>query len=204
LVCATTGKKGWFWYIPLHNNIVSVGVVAAYDYLFLNRPERDHEEIYFTEVSRCPGVKDRIAPGKRVAPFRAAKEYSYRSRRAAGDGWVLAGDAFGFLDPLYSSGVLLALTSGSMAADAVVEGLAKGDTSAAQLGKWEETFGRGMERMRRLVCAYYDGFSFGRFVRRYPQHKGDLTDLLIGDLFKDELDDVLAKVDAMRAEADVA
>ena len=54
--------------------------------------------------------------------------------------------------------------------------------------------------MRRLVCAYYDGFSFGRFVRRYPQHKGDLTDLLIGDLFKDELDDVLAKVDAMRVE----
>ena len=200
LVCATTGKQGWFWYIPLHNNIISVGVVAAYDYLFLNRPERDHEEIYFTEVSRCPGVKDRIAPGKRVAQFRAAKEYSYRSRRAAGDGWVLVGDAFGFLDPLYSSGVLLALTSGSMAADAVVEGLAKGDTTAAQLGKWEETFGRGMERMRRLVCAYYDGFSFGRFVRRYPQHKGDLTDLLIGDLFKDELDDVLAKVDAMKAE----
>jgi len=200
LVCATTGKKGWFWYIPLHNNIVSVGVVAAYDDLFLNRAERDHEEIYFAEVARCPGVKDRIAPGKRVAPFRAAKEYSYRARRAAGDGWVLAGDAFGFLDPLYSSGVLLALTSGSMAADAVAEGLAQGDTSAAQLGKWEATFTRGMERMRRLVCAYYDGFSFGRFVRRYPQHKGDLTDLLIGDLFKDELDDVLAKVDAMRAE----
>ena len=103
---------------------------------------------------------------------------------------MLAGDAFGFLDPLYSSGVLLALTSGSMAADAVAEGLAKGDTSAAQLGKWEGTFTRGMERMRRLVCAYYDGFSFGRFVRRYPQHKSDLTDLLIGDLFKDEVDQV--------------
>src|SRR5947209_1214670 len=200
LVCATTGRKGWFWYIPLHNNIVSVGVVAAYDDLFLNRPERDHEAIYFAEVARCPGVKDRIAPGKRVGPFRAAKEYSYRARRAAGDGWVLAGDAFGFLDPLYSSGVLLALTSGSMAADAVAEGLATGDTSAAQLGKWQDTFTRGMERMRRLVCAYYGGFSFGRFVRRYPQHKSDLTDLLIGDLFKDELDDVLAKVDAMRAE----
>jgi flavin-dependent dehydrogenase len=200
LVCATAGKKGWFWYIPLHHNIVSVGVVAAYDDLFLNRPERDHEEIYFAEVDRCPGVKGRIAPGKRVGPFRAAKEYSYRAKRAAGDGWVLVGDAFGFLDPLYSSGVLLALTSGSMAADAVAEGLAKGDTSTAQLGKWETTFARGMERMRRLVCAYYDGFSFGRFVRRYPQHKGDLTDLLIGDLFKDELDEVLAKVDAMRAE----
>ena len=63
--------------------------------------------------------------------FRATKEYSYRSTQAAGDGWVLVGDAFGFLDPLYSSGVLLALKSGQLAADAVVEGLAKSDTSAA-------------------------------------------------------------------------
>lgn len=201
LVIQTQGKKGWFWYIPQHNNVVSVGVVASYDYLFLNRPERDHEAIYFAEVERCPGVKARIAKARRVAPFRAAKEYSYRSRRAAGDGWVLAGDAFGFLDPLYSSGVLLALKSGSMAADAVAEGLAKGDTSAAQLGKWEAQFVRGMERMRRLVCAYYDGFSFGRFVRHYPQYKGHLTDLLIGDLFRDDVDEVWAPLEQVRQTA---
>jgi flavin-dependent dehydrogenase len=200
LVCQTQGKKGWFWYIPQHDNVVSVGVVADHDYLFKDRPNRDHEAIYFEEVERCPGVKERIASAKRVEPFRAAREYTYRARRAAGDGWVLAGDAFGFLDPLYSSGVLLALTSGSLAADAVSAGLAKGDTSAARLGAWEDGFVRGMERMRRLVVAYYEGFSFGRFVRRYPQHKGDLTDLLIGDLFKDSLDPVLAKIDTMRQE----
>ena len=203
LVIQTEGKNGWFWYIPLHNNIVSVGVVAAYDYLFLNRPEPDHEAIYFTEVKRCPGVKERIAPGRRVAPFRAAKEYSYRATRAAGDGWVLVGDAFGFLDPLYSSGVLLALKSGSMAADAVVEGLQKDDLSQAQLGKWGDAFARGMERMRRLVCEYYDGFSFGRFVRRYPQFKGHLTDLLIGDLFKDSVDEVIGPMNEVRQEARV-
>jgi flavin-dependent dehydrogenase len=198
LVIQTEGKNGWFWYIPQHNNIVSVGVVAAYDYLFLNRPEPDHEAIYFAEVERCPGVKRLIAPGRRVAPFRAAKEYSYKSRRAAGDGWVLVGDAFGFLDPLYSSGVLLALRSGEMAADAVAEGLAKGDTSAAQLGKWQEQFEAGMERMRRLVCEYYNGFSFGQFVRRYPQYKGHLTDLLIGDLFKDSVDEVVGPMETVR------
>jgi flavin-dependent dehydrogenase len=202
LVLQTKGKQGWFWYIPLHDDVISVGVVAAYDYLFLNRENRDHEAIYFEEVERCPGLQPRIAAAQRVAPFRAAREYSYRTRKGAGDGWVLVGDAFGFLDPLYSSGVLLALRSGSMAADAVCEGLARGDTSAAQLGKWEANFGRGMERMRRLVVAYYEGFNFGRFVRRYPHHKGDVTDLLIGDLFdrEQELDDVLAKIDALRAE----
>ena len=190
LVIQVKGKQGWFWYIPQHDNCISVGVVADYDYLFKNRAGKTNEQIYFEEVDRCPGLKPRLANAKRVAPFRAAKEYTYRAKKAAGDGWVLVGDAFGFLDPLYSSGVLLALRSGQMAADAVVEGLAKGDTSGAQLGRWEADFVQGMERMRRLVCAYYDGFSFGRFVKRFPHLKGLVTDLLIGDLFKDEVDQV--------------
>ena len=201
LVLQTTGKQGWFWYIPLHNDIVSVGVVAGYDYLFKSRSDKEHEAIYFEEVNHCPGLQPRIAGAQRAEGFFAAKEYSYRSRQAAGDGWVLVGDAFGFLDPLYSSGVLLALTSGARAADAVVEGLANNDTSAAQLGKWSADFCRGMDRMRRLVCEYYEGFSFGQFVRRHPQFKGHLTDLLMGDLFKDELDEVFPLIDAMKAES---
>ncbi|MDX1947925.1 MAG: NAD(P)/FAD-dependent oxidoreductase [Pirellulaceae bacterium] len=200
MVLQTQGKNGWFWYIPLHDNILSVGIVAAYDYLFKNRASTDYETIYFEEVARCPEVARRIAPAKRYSQFFAQKEYSYRSKRAAGDGWVLVGDAFGFLDPLYSSGVLLALKSGQLAADAVVEGLAKGDTSAAQLGAWEAGYVRGMDRMRRLVCEYYEGFSFGRFVKRHPHKKGAITDLLIGDLFRDELDEVFELMDEMKAE----
>lgn len=201
IVIQTQGKQGWFWYIPLHGDVVSVGVVAAYDYLFTNRSTKDFEKIYFEEVDRCPGVKDRIAKAEgRAAEFRAAKEYSYRSKHAAGDGWVLVGDAFGFLDPLYSSGVLLALKSGQLAADAINEGLAIGDTSQSQLGKWEQEFTAGMERMRRLVCEYYEGFSFGRFVKEHPHLKGHLTDMLIGDLFDDHVDDLIPPMDAMKRE----
>jgi len=198
LVIQTRGKQGWFWYIPLHDDILSVGVVASYDYLFKNRPGKDLQTIYFEEVAACPGLEPRIAKAQRIEPFRAAKEYSYRSTKAAGDGWALVGDAFGFLDPLYSSGVLLALKSGEMAADAITEGLAKGDTSAAQLGKWEADFGRGMDRMRRLVCEFYDGFSFGRFVKKHPHLKGFVTDVLIGDLFKDDVDVLWPLMDEMR------
>lgn len=204
LVLQTEGKNGWFWYIPLHNNIISVGIVASYEYLFLDRPTKDHEKIYFEEVDRCPGLKPRLANAKRVAPFRAAKEYSYRSREVAGDGWVLVGDAFGFLDPLYSSGVLLALRSGSLAADAICDGLQKNDLSAAQLGQWGPGFVAGMERMRRLVCEYYDGFSFGRFVKRHPDLKGSITDLLIGDLFKEDLDKVWPCMDEVQREIKAA
>ncbi len=200
VVIQTQGKKGWFWYIPLHDDILSVGVVSDFDYLFKNRATKDYETIYSEEVARCPAVQQRIAKARRVTDYFAAKEYSYKSRRAAGDGWVLVGDAYGFLDPLYSSGVLLALKSGQLAADAVIEGLAQGNTSGEQLGNWEPEYVRGMNRMRRLVCEYYNGFSFGRFVKRHPQFKGHLTDLLIGDLFKDSLDEVFTLIDAMKAE----
>ena len=169
--------------------------MAGYEYLFKNRDTKDFEKLYHEEVAKCPAVKQRIEIGKRADIYRAAKEYSYRSTRAAGNGWVLVGDAFGFLDPLYSSGVLLALKSGELAADAVCEGLAKGDTSAAQLGTWEADYVRGMDRMRSLVCAYYSGFNFGRFVAAHPHRKGDITDLLIGDLFRPELDETLGLVE---------
>ena len=200
IVLQTKEKKGWFWYIPLHDNIVSVGVVADHDWLFCGPEGADFEAIYNREVERTPAVKQRIAMGHRVAPFRALKEYSYRTRQIAGDGWVLVGDALGFLDPLYSSGVLLALKSGQMGADAVLEGLEKGNTSEAQLRKWEEEYFQGMGRMRRLVLEYYGGLSFGRFVKRYPHLKGPITDLLIGDLFKDELDEVFRCVDEFKRE----
>src|SRR5205085_1211274 len=59
LVLATKGKQGWFWYIPLHNNTVSVGVVAGYDYLFKDRGGKDLEATYFEEVERCPGLEPR-------------------------------------------------------------------------------------------------------------------------------------------------
>ncbi|MGH8188224.1 MAG: NAD(P)/FAD-dependent oxidoreductase, partial [Steroidobacteraceae bacterium] len=153
IVIQTPDRQGWFWYIPLHNDMVSVGVVAPFDYLFKLRGS--HEQTYTEQVQRCPNVQERVAAARRVTGYFATKDYSYRSKAAAGDGWVLVGDAFGFLDPLYSSGVLLALKSGELAADAIVEGLAANDTSAAQLGKWGPNFNEGVDRMRRLVCEYY-------------------------------------------------
>jgi flavin-dependent dehydrogenase len=195
VVIQTANKQGWFWYIPQHDDQVSCGVVAPFDYLFKGRADR--EQTFLEEVERCPGVKTRIGHATRVTGYFATKDYSYRSKQLAGNGWVLVGDAFGFLDPLYSSGVLLALKSGQLAADAIVEGLAKGDVSAKQLGSWEAMFNQGVDRMRRLVCEYYDGFSFGNFVRNYPEMRGTVTDLLIGDLFTDRVDKVWPPMESM-------
>jgi len=195
LVVQTTNKQGWFWYIPQHDNTISVGVVAPFDYLFKGRGS--HAQTYDEEVAACPAIKERVSIGRRSTGYFATKDYSYRSKQVAGDGWVLVGDAFGFLDPLYSSGVLLALKSGELAADAITDGLGQGNVSAAQLGRWGELFNRGVDRMRRLVCEYYDGFSFGQFVRKFPQLKGLVTDLLIGDLFTDRVDAVWGPMESL-------
>jgi flavin-dependent dehydrogenase len=195
MVLQTADKSGWFWYIPLHDDIVSVGVVAPAKTMLRGRGSREH--IYADAITRCPAVGDRIAGATRAAGCFVTKDYSYRATQNAGNGWVMIGDAYAFLDPLYSSGVLLALRSGEMAADAIVEGLAKNDTSGAQLGRWKATYDQGVNRMRRLVCEYYDGFSFGKFVRSYPELRGTVTDLLIGDLFTDRVDKVWAPMESL-------
>ena len=202
VVLQTDSKNGWFWNIPLHNNRVSLGIVAPFDYLFKGRGT--HEEVYHEEIEACPAVKERISGAKRVSGYHATRDYSYRSTKIAGDGYVMVGDAFGFLDPLYSSGVLLALKSGEMAADAVVEGLEKRDLSEAQLGKWGPALNAGIDRMRRLVCEYYDGFSFGRFVKNFPHLQGTVTDLLIGDLFTDKVDVVWKPMESLYNEGKTA
>lgn len=195
VVIQTTNRQGWWWYIPQHDDTISLGVVGPFDYLFKGRGS--HEQVYEEEVAACPAVQRRIAGAERVTGYFATKDYSYRSKEVAGNGWVLVGDAFGFLDPLYSSGVLLALKSGELAADAIADGLAKNDTSAAQLGRWGKMFNRGVDRMRRLVCEYYDGFSFGRFMKEYPHLRGKVTDLLIGDLFEDKVDEVWEPLESL-------
>ena len=196
MVLQTDNRNGWFWYIPQHDDTVSVGIVAPFDYLFKGRGV-NHEKTYLEEVDRCPAVKQRIANATRATGYFVTRDYSYRSTRVAGDGWVLVGDAFGFLDPLYSSGVLLALKSGELAADAIVEGLSRNDLSEQQLGHWGPSFNEGVDRMRRLVCEYYDGFSFGEFVRKYPHLRNTVTDLLIGDLFNTRVDAVWGPMESL-------
>jgi flavin-dependent dehydrogenase len=177
-------EKGWFWYIPLPGNIVSVGVVAEKEYLY--RETHELEQIFHCAVQQNNWIKEHLAAGQQTGLYRVTGEYSYRSRYCASDGLVLAGDAFAFLDPVFSSGVFLALRSGEMAGDAVDAALATGDFSASRFSAYGEELCRGIEAMRRLVYAFYDHeFSFRRFLTKYPNLRGDVTDTLIGNLLKD-------------------
>jgi flavin-dependent dehydrogenase len=197
LVLSTKQNDGWFWYIPLPDDITSVGVVGEIDRLTSDKsktPEQKLEE----EIANCPGLADRMPGSTRVSPVHVVSDFSFRATRCAGEGWVLVGDAFGFLDPMYSSGVFLALKSAEMAADCITEGLRTGDLSGAQLGKWGDELAGGMSTIRKLVYAFYTPeFSFGRFVKAYPHHKDDVTALLVGDIFRPDADDLFMPMKTM-------
>ena len=182
----TQSNRSWFWHIPLSNDVVSIGVVGDADYLF--RPGAGTPDAVFAaEVADCPAMAQRLAGTERVAGLDVVKEYSYATNRSSGDGWVLVGDSWGFIDPIYSSGVWFALKSGELAADAIVEGLRNGDTTGPQLGKWVPEFARGTTWVRKLAEAWYCGqFRVGKFIREYPHHVGPMTDILIGRIFHPE------------------
>lgn len=178
-------EKGWFWYIPQHNDMLSVGVVADGKYLFRNGT-RDPKEIFHQEVEENQWIKDHLAQGQQTGPYFTTGEYSYRSKVAAIDGMVLVGDAYGFLDPIFSSGVMLALKSGTLAADTVDACIRDRDFSAKRFVEYGRTMKQGIENMRRLVYAFYDmNFSFRKVTDKYPETAGLITDCLSGDVNKD-------------------
>jgi len=178
-------EKGWFWYIPQHNDMVSVGVVAEGKYL-TREGVKSPEAIFKREVEQNLWIKEHLSYGQQVGQYFLTSEYSFHTRHCATEGLLLAGDAFCFLDPVFSSGVMLALKSGVLAADAIEAGFKKGDLSAASFNEYARTLRAGVENMRKLVYAFYDPkFSFRELTNKYPDATGAVTDCLSGDVNKD-------------------
>ena len=200
MILHTSDKQAWFWYIPLSNDLVSVGVVSDNDYLLKRQGPPEHT--FQEELAKCDAVAQRLTHAERSGDYHVAKEVSYTTKQHAGDGWVLVGDAFGFIDPIYSSGVYLALRSGEHAADAIVEGFKRNDLSGMQLGKWSQEFKQGSELIRKLVHAFYTNeFSFGKFMKSHPEHQGRLTDLLIGRVFDGDVAKIFTDLDPAVSES---
>jgi flavin-dependent dehydrogenase len=177
--------KGWFWYIPQHNDMVSVGVVAEGKYLS-RHGVKSPEQIFLREIGQNLWIKEYLSHGQQSGPYYITNEFSFHSRYCGTEGLLLVGDAFCFLDPVFSSGVMLALKSGVMAADVVHEALVAQDYSPRRFCDYATTLRLGIENMRKLVYAFYDpNFSFRALTDKYPDLAGDVTDCLSGDVNKD-------------------
>lgn len=179
--------KNWFWYIPLQDNIVSVGLVGDKDYLFDDT--KDLHTIFQREVKKNAWIEDHISTGQIEGDYLVCVHKSYRSKYCAKDGLVLVGDALSFLDPVFSTGMYLTLVSGELAADAVNAAMKAGDVSGKQFEAYGETMCERIEILRRLVYAFYaKDFSFKKLIMAYPNLKGKVTDCLIGNLDQDFTD----------------
>ncbi len=188
LIFWTKEAKSWFWFIPLPDDLVSVGVVGPLEHLLANRTS-DPRTVFDEELDACPALQERLEGAEQIMEVHAVRDFSYLSKKIAGDGWVLVGDAFGFLDPIYSTGVYLALKSAQLAADSIIAGFRADDLSAARLGSHGDHYVAGMEALRRLVYAYYDDdFSFQEFLKRFPDCREDLVNFLVGNVFDRPVD----------------
>jgi len=178
-------EKGWFWHIPMHDDLVSVGVVADGKYLS-REGVKSPEAIFQREVGQNLWIQDHLSVGHQTGPYYITGEFTFHARHCYRPGLLLAGDAFCFLDPVFSSGLMLALKSGVMAADVIHEALTARDFSPERFAPYGAALREGIENMRKLIYAFYDpNFSFKAVIDKYPEVAGDITDCLSGDVNKD-------------------
>jgi flavin-dependent dehydrogenase len=143
---------GWLWAIPIRRDVMSVGCMAPADILRESRPE----EAYDTFLNRIPRIKERIKGTTVVRDLSGENNFEYHSDTLAGPGYFIVGDSGCFTDPIFSGGVLLALTTGRRAAEETALCLAgEADEAEARL-RYQNFFKTGYESYYRLICAVYD------------------------------------------------
>ncbi len=166
----TRADVGWVWLIPISERLTSVGVVVPQA---LHRREsrataEESLEHYLRETPAAPAL---LRDATRVSPARFDADYSYLARAMAGDRWVAVGDAAAFLDPIFSTGVLLAMQGGLEAAEAIDAGLRAGDLSARRFEGYEGVVRRRYHYFRRFVVGFYDPY-FRRLLFRRSRQLG--------------------------------
>ncbi len=159
---------GWFWLIPLAHDRTSVGLVLPTKQTRTS-PARNLKDIFEQAVKSSPAMTERLEAARPMTPLQATGDYSWKFSSLATRRIVLTGDAAGFVDPIFSSGILLALKSGLRAAEMVTGA----EASGRSLGAWERfAYSRGVTRSMnqygRLIRAFYDRAGFEVFMSPQP------------------------------------
>ena len=150
----TRPDRGWFWFIPVSDTVMSVGVVVPKD-VHTERGNAALEEALDRYVRETPAAAALLAQGRLVSEVRFDADYSYDSDRYAGDRWLVVGDAGAFLDPIFSTGVLLAMQGGLDAAAALDRALASGDLSRRSFDAFERGVAARYQHFRRFAAGFY-------------------------------------------------
>jgi flavin-dependent dehydrogenase len=142
-------QHGWFWMIPLPDDLMSVGLVGTRSFF---RTRRENLDNFFARaVAASPSVAERMINAEPISPLVATGNYSYASRRYAGSGYILIGDAAAFIDPLFSSGVMMAMSSAAFGAEAVDAWLDDKEAGDRLMRQYERRVQRGINSLSWLI-----------------------------------------------------
>lgn len=179
---------GWFWVIPFRDGRTSVGAVVSSAWMKTRRPGESVDALFQRTVAESPVATRMLANAEQLLPASATADFSYRVRDLVGPGWLVVGDAGGFIDPLFSTGAHMAMFGGLRAADAIDAALTAGDVSPARFAEWERLVRRGAELFIGSVQAFYGGtlttYLFADKAHPFLRHA--ITSMLAGDVFGPE------------------
>lgn len=176
--------KGWFWFIPLADGTTSIGAVCRPDYI--KARQGDLKDFFMTTIARCPEIAARLKAAQLVSPVTATGNYSYSATRMFGRSHILIGDAFAFVDPVFSTGVYIAMTMAFSGADAVEACLDDPANAERALRRFDRMTRRGLRTLSWYIyrvnsLAIRNMFMSPRNVLRIEEA---MLSLLAGDVFR--------------------
>jgi len=174
---------GWMWLIPLQRDVMSVGAVCFPEYLKTRRG--DNEGFLMRTLESEPSAWHRMKDARRVAPVHVTGNYSYTCSRMAGPGWVMVGDAYAFVDPVFSSGVYLGMNSAEQAADVVDGALSDPAREAALQAAMVKRLKRGLKHFQWFIYRFTTPVMRHLFnnPRNAWQVEQAVISMLAGDVF---------------------
>jgi len=176
-------EHGWFWFIPLADGTTSIGAVAPPAYF--KAREGDLHRFFMDTIALCPEIAHRLKEARLVGPVTATGNYSYRAQHMAGKHYILVGDAFAFIDPVFSTGVYLAMTRGFFGADTVEACLDRPHEARRALRRFEREAGRGLRSFTWYIYRVRMPAIRNMLMAERPprQVKAAVLSLLAGDVY---------------------
>jgi 1H-pyrrole-2-carbonyl-[peptidyl-carrier protein] chlorinase len=182
----------WVWQIPITDTITSIGVVSQKKNFVKSVSEL--EDYFWKNVASRKELHDGLKQSKQVRPFKAEGDYSYAAEQIAGDRFVLIGDASRFVDPIFSTGVSIALNSSRFASRDIIAACEADDFSKERFNTYETTIRRGTNNWYNFITVYYRlNVLFTKFIND-PKYRLDVLKLLQGDVYDEQPPEVLDKM----------
>jgi flavin-dependent dehydrogenase len=177
-------EHGWFWFIPMMNDTTSVGMVT-WPYHMKTKGTRSLQQFLLDNIATCPALAARLADAQLITEVEATGNFSYVAERNHGPNYLLLGDAFAFIDPVFSSGVWLAMHSGVIGAEAIDACLRNPAAAPAALRRFDAQMRHGPKQFSWFIYRVTNPIMRDFFMgpRNVLRVKEALLSVLAGDIF---------------------